>query len=264
MKASNFIAHFAYQFFDRAISILVTLYFIRILSDQSFARFSTLLLYIGIFTICVDFGTGVQIPHLQKLGNIKTIVMVRLLNLILTIPFIFIVSESFWEIIFLIICISENLIRTPYLYRNNTIEYLISYIIKFVMLILFFGLYTTDIKDVGLLNGGMIAISVSAIFSIFYLYAKVFCFSFGGLSFKSTQMVSIYQNGIKTISTPAFRAPCNLEYKPPISQALPSKSTSPVIATLFLIGILRILDTIAVVMANPADGPSLGVALSGQ
>lgn len=51
--------------------------------------------------------------------------------------------------------------------------------------------------------------------------------------------------------------------KPPIVIELPRKSTSPVIPTSFLNGLLITALRIAVEIATPADGPSFGVAPSG-
>src|SRR3990167_1611655 len=50
---------------------------------------------------------------------------------------------------------------------------------------------------------------------------------------------------------------------PPISKTLPRSVTSPVIPTSRLTGILVRAETRVVVMAIPAEGPSLGTAPSG-
>lgn len=47
---------------------------------------------------------------------------------------------------------------------------------------------------------------------------------------------------------------------PPIGRTLPVRVTSPVIATWGLMGLLRASDSSAVIMVQPALGPSFGVA----
>ena len=56
----------------------------------------------------------------------------------------------------------------------------------------------------------------------------------------------------------------SFSFKPPIGRTSPLKVISPVIATSERIGIPVKTETKAVVMAIPAEGPSLGVAPSGK
>ena len=53
-------------------------------------------------------------------------------------------------------------------------------------------------------------------------------------------------------------------FRPPMGSTLPRKVTSPVIAISRLTGAPVRADTMAVVMAMPAEGPSLGTAPSGK
>ena len=64
--------------------------------------------------------------------------------------------------------------------------------------------------------------------------------------------------------TPAAFPPSIFDSKPPIGITLPHKLISPVKAIVFNTGILHNKDTIATVIAVPAEGPSFGVAPSGQ
>ena len=70
--------------------------------------------------------------------------------------------------------------------------------------------------------------------------------------------------GNNIFSTPAFFPPSILISKPPIACISPFKLISPVSAILLFTGILHNRDIIAKVIAPPAEGPSLGVAASGQ
>jgi hypothetical protein len=47
---------------------------------------------------------------------------------------------------------------------------------------------------------------------------------------------------------------------PPTGKTRPVKETSPVIATFCFIGLFKASDKNAVMIVQPADGPSLGVA----
>ena len=51
--------------------------------------------------------------------------------------------------------------------------------------------------------------------------------------------------------------------RPPMGSTFPRKVISPVIATSRLVGIRVSVDTNAVVIVMPADGPSFGMAPSG-
>ena len=70
--------------------------------------------------------------------------------------------------------------------------------------------------------------------------------------------------GHNTFLHPAIFAPKILLSKPPISIILPERSISPVIAISLRIFLPDSREYIAVVIAAPALGPSLGVAPSGQ
>jgi hypothetical protein len=63
--------------------------------------------------------------------------------------------------------------------------------------------------------------------------------------------------------TPAFLAPINLKFNPPILVILPVNSISPVNAISFLIHLPKIQEIKALVKAQPALGPSLGVDVDG-
>ena len=60
------------------------------------------------------------------------------------------------------------------------------------------------------------------------------------------------------------RAAMVFSFRPPMCSTLPRKVTSPVIAISRLTGAPVRADTMAVVMAMPAEGPSLGTAPSGK
>ena len=62
---------------------------------------------------------------------------------------------------------------------------------------------------------------------------------------------------------PSRWAASAFSFSPPIGSTSPWSVTSPVIATSCLTGMPVITETMAVAMAMPADGPSLGVAPSG-
>ena len=70
--------------------------------------------------------------------------------------------------------------------------------------------------------------------------------------------------GIKTVFTPALSAAKSFSFKPPISKISPWSVISPVMATSGRTGILVKAETMAVVIAPPALGPSFGVAPSGK
>ena len=63
---------------------------------------------------------------------------------------------------------------------------------------------------------------------------------------------------------PALIPPIILYSKPPIAVIFPSKSISPVTPILLFIFLSVYKLYITVVIAPPAEGPSLGVAPSGQ
>ena len=81
-------------------------------------------------------------------------------------------------------------------------------------------------------------------------------------SFASFRM-SVRDGEINTVLIPPLSAANSFSLSPPIASALPRKVTSPVIATSLRTGILVSTDTIDTTIANPALGPSLGVAPSG-
>ena len=62
---------------------------------------------------------------------------------------------------------------------------------------------------------------------------------------------------------PARCAASTFSFSPPIGSTFPRSVTSPVIATSHLTGAPSSADTSAVLIAIPADGPSLGVAPAG-
>ena len=62
---------------------------------------------------------------------------------------------------------------------------------------------------------------------------------------------------------PHLSAARDFSLNPPIGRALPLKVTSPVIATSGFTGRFERQETIAVVIATPALGPSFGTAPSG-
>ena len=66
------------------------------------------------------------------------------------------------------------------------------------------------------------------------------------------------------VLTPALIPPKILSSSPPIAVKQPCILISPVIATSFLIILLFNKLYMAVVIAVPAEGPSLGTAPSGQ
>ncbi len=66
-----------------------------------------------------------------------------------------------------------------------------------------------------------------------------------------------------TVLSPALWPAITFSLTPPISKTLPLKVTSPVMPTLLLTETLVRAETRAVVMAIPAEGPSLGTAPSG-
>ncbi|MNT70321.1 hypothetical protein D3C72_2086940 [compost metagenome] len=84
-------------------------------------------------------------------------------------------------------------------------------------------------------------------------------FTLSGISARSLA----FSSGISTFLMPPRRAASSFSFSPPIGSTRPRRVISPVIATSLEIGIPVITETIAVAMATPADGPSLGVAPSG-
>lgn len=75
---------------------------------------------------------------------------------------------------------------------------------------------------------------------------------------------SLFSFGKMKVLTPARIPPKILSSRPPIGVTRPCKLISPVIAILFLIFLSLNRLKMQVVMAVPADGPSLGTAPSGQ
>ncbi|EAP91103.1 membrane-associated protein [Oceanicaulis sp. HTCC2633] len=69
--------------------------------------------------------------------------------------------------------------------------------------------------------------------------------------------------GIRTVFTPPRRAASSFSFRPPIGRTRPRRVISPVIATSLRTGTPVSVETIAVIIAPPADGPSFGVAPSG-
>jgi hypothetical protein len=63
---------------------------------------------------------------------------------------------------------------------------------------------------------------------------------------------------------PHSKAPSNFSLIPPTGNTLPVRVISPVIAMLLLTLSPVRRDTMAVVMAIPAEGPSFGVAPAGK
>lgn len=70
--------------------------------------------------------------------------------------------------------------------------------------------------------------------------------------------------GMMTVCTPLRRAAMVFSFRPPMASTRPRRVTSPVMATLPRTGRPDSADSMAVVMAMPADGPSLGTAPSGK
>src|SRR6202035_4662461 len=70
-------------------------------------------------------------------------------------------------------------------------------------------------------------------------------------------------SGISTVLMPPRAAASSFSFKPPIGRTRPRSVISPVMATSCRIGIPVMVETIAVAIATPADGPSFGVAPSG-
>ena len=62
---------------------------------------------------------------------------------------------------------------------------------------------------------------------------------------------------------PPRAAASSFSFRPPIGSTRPRSVISPVIATSWRTGMPVIVETMAVAMATPADGPSFGVAPSG-
>ena len=69
--------------------------------------------------------------------------------------------------------------------------------------------------------------------------------------------------GRMIVLIPALCAAITFSLTPPISSARPLSVISPVIATSRLNGVLVSADNMAVAIASPAEGPSLGTAPSG-
>ncbi len=72
-----------------------------------------------------------------------------------------------------------------------------------------------------------------------------------------------FSSGISTVLMPPRRAARSFSFRPPIGRTRPRRLISPVMATSRSTGLPVSSETIAVVMATPADGPSFGVAPSG-
>ncbi len=72
-----------------------------------------------------------------------------------------------------------------------------------------------------------------------------------------------FSSGIRTFFIPPRRAARSFSFNPPIGKTRPRKVISPVIAISLCTAIPVSTETIAVTIATPADGPSLGVAPSG-
>ena len=70
-------------------------------------------------------------------------------------------------------------------------------------------------------------------------------------------------SGMKTVLMPPRAAASSFSFRPPIGSTRPRNVISPVIATSCRIGMPVSTETIDVVIATPADGPSFGVAPSG-
>ena len=62
---------------------------------------------------------------------------------------------------------------------------------------------------------------------------------------------------------PARSAASSFSLRPPIGSTRPRSVISPVMATSLRTGMPVMIETMAVTMATPADGPSFGVAPSG-
>ena len=67
-----------------------------------------------------------------------------------------------------------------------------------------------------------------------------------------------------TVWMPLRRAAMVFSRRPPMGSTRPRRVTSPVMATPRFTGAPVRADTMAVVMAMPAEGPSLGTAPSGK
>ncbi|MNV66507.1 hypothetical protein D3C71_1592640 [compost metagenome] len=72
-----------------------------------------------------------------------------------------------------------------------------------------------------------------------------------------------FSSGIKTVLMPPRCAASNFSFRPPIGNTSPRSVISPVMATSARTGMRDNAETMAVVIAIPADGPSFGVAPSG-
>ncbi len=72
-----------------------------------------------------------------------------------------------------------------------------------------------------------------------------------------------FSSGISTVFTPERSAASSFSFRPPMAVTRPRRVTSPVMARSLRIGTPVSTETMAVAMAAPADGPSLGVAPSG-
>lgn len=89
---------------------------------------------------------------------------------------------------------------------------------------------------------------------------STFSLTASSISFKS----ETFSSGIRTVLIPFLYAAIVFSFNPPIGNTLPVKVTSPVIAISALTGIPVRAETTAVVIAIPAEGPSLGTAPSGK
>ena len=84
-------------------------------------------------------------------------------------------------------------------------------------------------------------------------------FTFSGTSSRSFS----FSCGISTVFTPERRAASSFSFRPPMAVTRPRRVISPVMAMSLRIGMPVRTETMATVMATPAEGPSLGVAPSG-
>ena len=89
------------------------------------------------------------------------------------------------------------------------------------------------------------------------------------LNINKVSFVSVWYNNTNNcdkfyVIMPHSKAPSSFSLIPPTGKTLPVRVISPVIAMLlFTLSPVR-RDTMAVVMAIPAEGPSLGVAPAGK
>ena len=118
---------------------------------------------------------------------------------------------------------------------------------------IFFGIF---FERMDLWNKCLFYYFIGILYKVNFNIIQYFFFFYSDKSF-------LFSTGINTSLMPPLTAASSFSFKPPIGKTLPLRVISPVIAILFFIGTPVKAETIAVNIAIPAEGPSLGVAPSG-